>query len=101
VPCQHAKKNINNAQSDPSRASPPSLALIPSFYDTLIAIATDITDHFSSTVAPKTVTSRSPHIWHSGSIASHTTAMASSNPWLQRQRKSDLVEIAQRLGLEE
>jgi len=24
-----------------------------------------------------------------------------SNPWLQRQRKSDLIETAQRLGLEE
>lgn len=27
--------------------------------------------------------------------------MSSGNPWLQRQRKSDLIEIAERVGLEE
>jgi hypothetical protein len=27
--------------------------------------------------------------------------MSSGNPWLQRQRKSDLIELAERVGLKE
>ena len=35
------------------------------------------------------------------SVEKHTTKMSGANSWLARQRKSDLVELAQTVGLKE
>lgn len=99
---QHSReKNINNALFT-SHTNPPPRS---SFHASFGLLTRPFRSKLISDSDAHSVASKSPHPRDPDDInhvpPSRCTTMSGGNSWLARQRKSDLVELAQTIGLKE